>query len=37
MKELESLKISLNKELSKKNDIDWDYVILLEKHIKRLT
>ena len=34
--ELELLKTSLNKELSKRNYIDWEWVILLEKHIARL-
>ena len=34
---LESLKASLVQEKSKSpNDIDWDYVILIEKNIARL-
>jgi len=38
MEELKYLKTFLNKEQSKNpNDIDWSYVILLEKNIKRLT
>ena len=35
---LQQFKNLLNKEETKNpNDIDWDYVVLLEKYIKRLT